>query len=332
MKPVLRAHPFGRDGDGDYRAARWISAQLRTTGGMEYNNLLVAGSYSHSEIKLVDVRSGASSHQLVGHLGGISSVQWSPSNAHVLASGSQDGCLRLWDVRKSGSRSCITLLDRDDDSACLTTSYHKAPVAYASDYSHLRKEHFRVRYVYNTDKKHVSKKRRRETVAPNRYDHLESQGANKSHYGRVAALKFMENGQYLISVGGDDGELLLWDLRNGHLLPNKFTGQNFMQAGAPNQKHVALLSSRLGTNCNKDDSTAIWIARKEEILGFSTEGGKPKQLLRGHLSNVTSIESMEQGRRIISGGDDGMILCWGHTQSVSTSGRSTTAEQDQDNW
>jgi WD40 repeat protein len=332
MKPVLRAHPFGRNGDEDYRAATWISAQLRIAGGKEYNNLLVAGSYSHSEIKLVDIRSGASSHQLVGHLGGISSVQWSPSNAHVLASGSQDGCIRLWDVRKSGSRSCITLLDREDDSVHLTTSHYRVPVTYVSDYSHLRKEQFRVRYVYNGVKKHVTKKYRRETVAPNRFDHLESQGANRSHYGRVAALKFLENGQYLTSVGGDDGELLLWDLRNGHVLPNKYVRQNLSQAGAPNQKRAALLTSRLGTSSNKDDSTAIWIAHKGEILGFSTEGGKPKQVLRGHLSNVTSMESMEPGRRIVSGGDDGMILCWGQPQSATTNGRTIAVEEDKDSW
>ncbi|KAG7358515.1 WD40 repeat-containing protein [Nitzschia inconspicua] len=331
MKPVLRAHPFGKDGDVDYRAASWIAGHLRTTtgGSTDYNNnnLMVAGSYSHTQLKLVDIRSGASSHQLVGHQGGISCVQWSPTNAHVVASGSRDGCIRLWDVRKSGSRSCITFLDRNKVPYGATIQ----PGGYSSDYAHLRTDQFRSRYVYS-DKKKVTKKRQREEVAPNSYDHLESQGANQSHYGKVGALKFLENGQYIVSVGGDDGELILWDLRNGCSLPNKFVGNKYRQAGAPKQKRVALLTSRLGRSSRREDTTAIWIASHGEVLGYSTEGGKPKQVLRGHLTNVTSLENMEPGRRILSGGADGMILCWGQPQSALVMGRPVVLAEDKDSW
>ena len=103
MKPVLRVLPFAGDDniDGDISnassSATWISANLRTTGGADYHSLLVAGSWNHPQVKLIDIRSGASSHHLVGHQAGVSCVQWSPTNSHILASGSLDGNVLLWD-------------------------------------------------------------------------------------------------------------------------------------------------------------------------------------------------------------------------------------------
>lgn len=366
MTPVVRAHPFGResdDSDGrlDYRSTTWLAGHLRTTQGGSssssthqdvHHHLMVAGSYNHTALKLVDIRSGAASHQLVGHQAGISCVQWSPTNPHVLASGSRDGCIRLWDVRKSGSRSCITYLDRDNTTLAAFGKSSIQPGGYHADYSHLRKDHFRSRYVYSSDKHNnsnsnstnirVTKKRRREQVAPNSYDHLESQGANRSHYGKVAAVAFLETGQHLASVGGDDGELVLWDLRNGCALPTKFVsaggtaGSGQRQVDTPKQKRLALLTTRLGRGGQQEDTTSLWIANKRgEIVGYSTEGGKPKQVLKGHLSNVTSLESMEPERRILSGGADGMILCWGQPEK-SFIGRSAVvtaaAIEDKDNW
>ncbi len=65
MKPVLRVQPFRED------SATWLSAHLRTGGD---HSLMAVGSWFESEIKLVDIRSGAASHQLVGH-GGVSSIK-----------------------------------------------------------------------------------------------------------------------------------------------------------------------------------------------------------------------------------------------------------------
>jgi DNA excision repair protein ERCC-8 len=82
MQPVLRVQPFDE--------SAWGSAHLQTGGD---HSLIATGSWYESELKLVDVRSGASSHQLTGHDNGITAVQWSPTMPVILASGSQYGSI-----------------------------------------------------------------------------------------------------------------------------------------------------------------------------------------------------------------------------------------------
>ena len=76
------------------------------------NHLLVACATQHPAIRLVDLRSGSSTHSLAGHQGAVLGVSWNPSLEHILASGGIDGTLRLWDVRKSsGTLGVLNLED-----------------------------------------------------------------------------------------------------------------------------------------------------------------------------------------------------------------------------
>jgi DNA excision repair protein ERCC-8 len=75
-------------------------------------HLLVACATQHPAVRLVDLRSGSSTHSLAGHHGAVLSVAWSPTNEYILASGDTNGTTRLWDVRKSAGT--IGLLDMED--------------------------------------------------------------------------------------------------------------------------------------------------------------------------------------------------------------------------
>lgn len=298
MKPVLRVQPF--------EDSSWASAHLQTGGD---HSLIATGSWYESELKLVDIRSGSHSHQLTGHDGGITAVQWCPTKPFVLASGSRDGSIRLWDIRKAGSQACVTILDREASSKGFVNPYK-------GDYSHLR-----ISAKKATDKS-VRKKQKTFRIAPNNYNHIQSQ-AIRSHNSHIAALSFLPGGQSIASVGGSDGELLLWDLRDGCLVASKFVAPGGMQASTPKRRRAAL--------CVDNSGSTIWVGNQANILGFGLEGGSPKQTLGGHLHHVQSIEQINPGKNLTTGSQDGMILCWGKPK-VSTSSRIPVLTEDRDNW
>lgn len=55
------------------------------------------------------MNSGSVSHTLLGHSGDVLSVDWSPTNEFMLATGSADRTIRVWDIRRAGA---LLLLDQ----------------------------------------------------------------------------------------------------------------------------------------------------------------------------------------------------------------------------
>jgi len=81
------------------------------------SHLLVACATQHPSVRLIDLRSGANTHALAGHSAAILSVAWSPTRDHILASGSVDGTVRFWDVRRGAAE--IGCLDYEDSLGIL---------------------------------------------------------------------------------------------------------------------------------------------------------------------------------------------------------------------
>ena len=76
------------------------------------SHLLVACGTQHPAVRLVDLRSGSAAHSLAGHSGSVLSVAWHPKEENTLVSGATDGCVRVWDIRRSASS--LGVLDMED--------------------------------------------------------------------------------------------------------------------------------------------------------------------------------------------------------------------------
>lgn len=94
--------------------------------------LLVAVGTSEKPVRLLDLRSGLSTHGLPGHSSGVLSVSWAPHRPHILASASTDNRVILFDIRRAGHNAAIATLDMDDavglvQSQNTSGSYHSRP-------------------------------------------------------------------------------------------------------------------------------------------------------------------------------------------------------------
>ncbi|KAL5342113.1 WD40-repeat-containing domain protein [Aspergillus crustosus] len=92
--------------------------------------LLVAVGTSEKAVRLLDLRSGLSTHGLPGHSSAVLSVSWAPHQPHILASASTDNRVILFDIRRAGHNSAIATLDMDDAVGLIAPS--SAPPSYRS--------------------------------------------------------------------------------------------------------------------------------------------------------------------------------------------------------
>ena len=299
-------------------AVRWqplpslSSMELSASSGRS-QSLLTVGSTDESLVKLVDIRSGACSHSFTGHRGGITTVRWSPYCDVVMASGGTDGTVRLWDIRKAGSRAVITTLDRDASNDGILAnrdppkghewhSNYKRP--FGTDFHHLRA---------NTKKK----------MAPNNYQEVEVQHV-RSHGNAVSGLAFEKDGRTLVSTGRD-GKLHVWDLRgNGQLEPLDF------RSSVTSQHAVNTSRSGMVPLWIQNETETVVVGKGSDLLVYSLRsGGTPIQQLSGHLGSVSSIEWNDGSMQLFSGGTDGMIIAWGRDDAQQQAERHQQRQRHQ---
>lgn len=73
---------------------------------------LIAVGTAHPAIRLLDLRSGLATHSMTGPNGAVYSIAWSPRASHILASGSSDGRVLFFDIRRANA--AFASLDLDD--------------------------------------------------------------------------------------------------------------------------------------------------------------------------------------------------------------------------
>lgn len=149
-------------------------------------HLLVACGTQHPAVRLVDLRSSAAIQSLLSpgqtgsSSGAVLSVVWSPIHEHVLASGSTDGAVRIWDIRRSNA--LVGLLDQEDSLGILHPGRLPAPDA-------------------------------SNPAAPSVIGRGIRMSA-KAHTGPVNGLTWTDSGTHLVSAG-HDRRVRVWDAATG---------------------------------------------------------------------------------------------------------------------
>ena len=281
------------------------------TGGSRYGGTGSVTSRMQIDDRVVylcDIKSGSMTHTLSGHgLGGIQVVQWSPSHDCILASGSRDGTIKLWDIRKSGSTACLVTLDRENMT--------QNEIYFSSIQGDIGEESSRQ------SRTRLKKKRKnKDVVGPGDYSKVETSSYIQSHAGPVSALSFTPCGNYIVSASTTDG-LKLWDVQAGKgfgtLLPTRYLGQSASNQHPLDrmQKSVALRITQPGSF----KSATVWVGGKNsKLLGYSIhgEGGRPDKMIAAHLDNITAIASQDNTMRLFTGSRDGMILGFGNRNEM----------------
>ncbi|XP_065069922.1 DNA excision repair protein ERCC-8-like [Rhopilema esculentum] len=222
---------------------------------------LLAVACDVSKVILCDLKSGSSTHSLRGHKKAILAVSWSPRNENILASGSQDNRVMIWDIRKAAA--CLMSLDQHNGKAASSTSSNVTAhngyingLSFTSDGLHLlsygtddrlrlwdvwTSQNTLVNYgsVYNLSKKHVQLAVTRElnqdiVFVPTEnniamFDIFSGKklGFLTGHYGNVNCCLYENCFQELYS-GSMDTRILSWSTagyRASHLLDFKKTGE-----------------------------------------------------------------------------------------------------------
>ena len=356
MTAVLQVHPFAASPQLRGTDATTTMPALTNCETTSHHPSLVAVTSLHvPTVKLVDLRSGAAAHSLTGHVrGGVTTVAWSPTTPHVLATGGTDATVRLWDIRKAGRHAWIGggPLNGDVAATSIRMDRHDPLVRtpYRPDYSHLNHHRPSRQNLQSTKTAVVSPRSlllrrqggpsgrqrqiRERPVGPNDY----TQAAHVTSHGnhRVHAVAFLPSGHGLVSVD-ETADLKLWDLAQGQVVPRTFGG---ITTSARNRQSVApcLLKTSTASRTMGDDAI-LWMARGLHLYQFNAHtGGAPQQRLVGHLKRIHAMDMCPDTGKLVTGGTDGLVLVWDSSSSADVSsplrmGRKRKQVQvDRDTW
>ncbi|GMF49410.1 unnamed protein product [Phytophthora fragariaefolia] len=288
------------------------------------SHALIAAATSKGEVRLVDMESGATAHSLIGHKDEVWTLEWSPANEFLLASGSRNGEIRLWDIRKSGATACLLCLNRDGRasvpgrSSLYTNVKREKPISLAvaansrkrrriggASEAHARdleRARSRVENHLEKMKTTVNQQKRNDPHA------AASSSLAVAHQGGVTSLVFCPDGRFLLSNGVDE-KLRLWNATTGEHQFMNYEGVKRTQPRASRNVQMAVVQEAAAW-----ESTLVCVPNGEEG-GLSSyhvfgDSGKPLGCATAHYQQVTACVYRKATRELYSAGEDGLIMKW----------------------
>lgn len=133
---------------GDKRLCLWDTNELDVIYEKRFESLILSldmsklsvesyiamGVDKYNMVQLMDLKTGFVTQTMRGHQGPITSVRWHPTHENLLLSGSRDGTIRMWDIRRAGT---VFVYDRTQFEAKQSNyqKLHQAPTTTARSHT-----------------------------------------------------------------------------------------------------------------------------------------------------------------------------------------------------
>jgi len=103
-----------------------LGTNVITSLGRSTTSDVVATTHPDNSVRLWDARISSKNEAHVmkssfkrSHKAWVSAVQWSPTEPHLLATNSYDGCIKLWDIRSTLPLYTVRAHEKDEKGLCL---------------------------------------------------------------------------------------------------------------------------------------------------------------------------------------------------------------------
>lgn len=234
------------------------------------DHLLVACGLAHPAVRLVDLRSNAAVKTLVApglisSGGAVLALAWSPRHEHILASGTLDGAVRIWDIRSANS--LVSLLDQEDSIGIFSRNNRDNNA--------------------NVEDGGGGAAGAAETPWSRGY-----RLSAKAHAGPVNGLAWSDDGAYIVSAG-HDRRIRVWDAA---------TGANTLASFGPSIRNGQLANVPMfvtpGGLTPKKKELLFW-PNETEILAMELHEGTIVTRLRSPGSQIAGVRNGRAGERSV---------------------------------
>ncbi|KAJ5936027.1 hypothetical protein N7454_005325 [Penicillium verhagenii] len=249
----------------------------------------------------VDERWSAELQTLEGHSGWVSSMAFSP-DGQLLASGSDDLTVRLWDTTTGGLQQMLEGPSRvnsvafSPDGQILASGSEDGAIWLSNmatgDLQHILQGPSEVKSVAFFPNGQLLASGSVDTIV--RLWNIATGSIQQTYNGHsdtVRSVAFSPDGRLLAS-GSEDAKVRLWDIATG------------------DPKQILVSHLRVFSVAFSPDSRLLAYGSDEEVRLWDIATGSLSQTFRAHISNVTSVAFSPDGQLLASSSRDGTINIW----------------------